>query len=163
MAILLIVFYILSPPSTYNIQTTSPIYYQFYYYSLYFYILNLSSKERPYLLLSLSIQLGRYTTKYLQKFTRLFYQTSLTILLYIRNQTPKSHLDYLLSSLIQIYPRLSYYYSSIDQITPSVLVFPYIYRAFDFLPSSLYTLPLTLQTYQNIFFSFLLTNYFPTN
>ena len=107
MAILLIVFYILSPLSTYNIQTTSPIYYQFYYYSLYFYILNLSSKEPPYLLLSLSIQLGRYNTKYLQKFTRLFYQISLTILLYIYNQSPKSRLDYLLS---YYYPYLYLYY-----------------------------------------------------
>ena len=109
MAILLTVFRILSPPSAYNIWITSPIYYWSYYHSLYSYILNLSSKGRPYLSLSLSIQLGRYTTKYLQKFACLFYPISLAILLYIRNQSPKSRLGYLVSPPIQIYPALSYY------------------------------------------------------
>ena len=135
MVILLTVFRILSPPSAYNIQTASPIYYRPYYRSLYSYILNPSSKGHPYLLLSLSIQLGKYTTKYLQKFTRLFYQISLTILLYVYNQGPKSCLGYLVSPLIQIYPRLSYYYPY-----PYPYLYYYSILLYYFTPTYLYPL-----------------------
>ena len=132
MAILLIVFYILSPLSTYNVQTTFPIYYLSCRRSLYFYIPNPSSKGRPYPSLSLSIQLGRYAAKCLQKFACLFYQTSLTVLLYIYNQSPKSCLDYLLSSLIQIYSGLFYYCPRLYLYCRSILLY-------QFSPSYLYS------------------------
>ena len=122
MVILLIVFHILSSLSAYNVRTASPVHYWSYYRSPYSYILNPSFKERPYLSLFLFIQLGRYTTKCLQKFACLFYPTSLAILLYVCNQGPKSHLGYLVSLLIQIYPQLSYYCPY-----PHPCPYPYLY------------------------------------
>ena len=145
MAILLTVFRILFPLSAYNTQITSSIYYQPYYYSLYSYILNLISILRPYLLLSLSIQPGRYITKYLQKFARLFYPTSLTILLYARNQCPKSRLDYLVSpSLIQISPIVFLYY-------PYPRLYPYRRSILLYSSSPSYLRPLYPYYYSTIF------------